>query len=190
MKFQILALVLTTLLFSCEKEDQPVSYEYTNLNDTTVKYNHHVELDIDKDGEKDFLASTLLIGTATADRLQFKISSTKRNRILLQEEESPSILNNDEIISKNDQPPYSWSAIGSAIIVERVIPIDLAEMYWEGAWKNKQSKYLPVQLVKQGGNVYNGWIRISFTNDNQSKIILHDAAYCKTANVQIKAGQH
>jgi hypothetical protein len=108
----------------------------------------------------------------------------------LHEEESPSILDNDKMITKNDQPPYSWSAIGAAIIVERVIPIDLAEMYWDGAWKNKQSKYLPVQLVKQDGNVYNGWIRISFTNDNQSKIILHDAAYCKTANAQIKAGQH
>jgi hypothetical protein len=189
MKIQILTLALTTLLFSCEKEDQPVTYEYTDLNDTTVSYNHPVALDLDKDGVNDFLASTLLIGTATSERIQFRITSTQANRILLEEEESPAIMDNDAAITKNDLPPYTWTAIGAAIIVERVIPIDLSEMYWEGAWKNKQNKYLPVQLVKQNGNTYNGWVRISFTNDNQSKIILHDAAYCKTTNVQIKAGQ-
>ncbi len=190
MKFQILALALTILLFSCDKKDPLVSYEYINLNDTTVAYNHPVGLDIDKDGTMDFLASTLLVGTSTADRIQFRISSAQRNRILFEEEESPAIMDNNAVITKDDQPPHTWTAIGSAIIVERVYPYNLSETYWEGTWKNKQNKYLPVQLVKQDGSVYNGWIRISFTNDGQTKIILHDAAYCKTANAQIKAGQH
>lgn len=192
MKLQILGLALATMLYSCEKEDQDqtVTYGYTDLNDTTVSYNHHVELDLDKDGERDFLASTVLIGKSTGDHLQFRISSAFANRILLQEEELPAMLENDATITKSDQPPYTWTAIGSAIIVERIIPIDLSEMRWEGAWKNMQNKYLPVQLVKQSGKVYNGWIRISFSNDAQSKIILHDAAYCKSPNVQIKAGQH
>lgn len=190
MKFQILAIAITTLLFSCEKEDQPVSYQYLNLNDTTVYYNHPVELDIDKDGERDFLASTVLIGAATADHLQFKISSAFKNRILLEEEESPAVYDQDAVITDKDQSPYIWTAIGSALIVERVIPIDIAENYWEGVWKNKQNKYLPIQLVKSNGSIYNGWIRISFSNDAQSKIILHDAAFCKNSKVQIKAGQH
>ncbi|MCU7551443.1 hypothetical protein OCK74_20140 [Chitinophagaceae bacterium LB-8] len=190
MKLQILALTMTTLLLSCEKEDKPVQYQYTNLNDTSVYYNHPVELDLDKDGEMDFLASTQLIGTSTGDHIQFRISSVFRNRILLQEEETPSMMNNDAIISNNDQPPYTWTAIGSAIIVERIIPLNIADAYWDGVWKNQTSKFLPVQLVKQDGKIYNCWIRISFSNDAQSKIILHDAAFCKTASLLIKAGQH
>jgi hypothetical protein len=190
MKLQILAIAFSTLLFSCEKEDQPVSYQYINLNDTTVYYNHPVELDLDQDGERDFLASTVLIGTATADLLQFRISSAFKNRILLEEEESPAMFDQDALITGNDQSPYIWTAFGSALVVERVMPIDLNETYWNGVWKNKQNKYLPIQLVKGNGSIYNGWIRISYSNDPQSKIILHDAAFCKSSKVQIKAGQH
>jgi hypothetical protein len=189
MKRYILSIAIIASFVSCEKENQPTVIEYTNFNDTAVRYNHPLELDLDKDGEMDFRASTLLIGTATGDLIQFRVSSKLRNRILLEEEESPAMLDNDALISRNDQPPYTWTSIGSAMIIERVIPIDMSNNYWNGVWKEKQNKYLPVQLVKDDRKVYNGWIRISFSNHADSRIIIHDAAVSKTADREIRAGQ-
>jgi hypothetical protein len=189
MKRYIFSIAVVASLISCEKEDQPQVIEYTNYNDTTVSYTHPVELDLDKDGEMDFSASTLLLGTSVGDHLQFRIGSKERNRILLEEEEKPAMLDLDVQISKNDQPPYVWTPIGTAMIVERISPIDLSDTYWNGVWKEKQNKYLPIQLVKENGKVYNGWIRISFSNHANSRIIIHDAAVSRTEGREIRAGQ-
>jgi hypothetical protein len=190
MRSSILLMALILLISSCEKEYAPVTFEYTNLNDAVLTYQNPIPLDLDKDGEADFNATTRLISyNNTGDHLQYIVSSVEMNRLMIQEEEQPKMLSQDETISTNASASYEWTAIGTALLVEQIIPIDISQNYWQGTWKDQQNKYLPVQLVKEGGKIYNGWIRISFKEGNPNRIVLHDAAVSKTAGATVKAGE-
>ncbi len=190
MKPFVLLLAVLLMLSSCHKEDQPLTFTYTPLNDAVLTYQQPVPMDLDKDGETDFTANTRLIGSReTGDHHQFIVTSHKANRLLMHEETLPRMLSQDAAITTSDEEPYMWTPIGVAVLVEQVQPIDLSQSYWQGTWKDQQHQYLPVQLVKAGGIIYNGWIRISFMGTNPSRIILHDAAVSQKAGVSIKMGQ-
>ena len=98
---------------------------------------------------------------------------------------SPRVFNETEKIAAADAETYTWTK-NNAFLATRVYTPDPAFSYWEGAWKDKTSKYLAVKL-KAGNQFYTGWIRIS-AGGTQSKMIIHDFGYSKTANAEIKAG--
>lgn len=188
-KLSILA-AFSLFLFSCtkDKEETPVTLEYTNFNNTAITSTNHINIDINKDGVNDFYATTGLSDIGENVHLQFLITAQGANRVLIQGEETPKLLEKDEVITKANQGNYEWSPINPALIVEKVMPMDPAASFWQGTWKDKSNKYLPVQVAKEG-KIYNGWIQISFSSTTPFKIIIHDAAVSKVADVNIKAGQ-
>ena len=191
MKKTLLFAPLAVLLFSCEKEKDEVvesNFTYTNLNNVAITSNNHLEFDLNNDGVKDFHATTVLVDQNDADRLQFKINTKQGNKVLLQNGQIPKVMESGDSIKKVGHTPYEWTSQYGALIVERVMPVDVAQSRWEGAWKDKRNKYLPIQIVKDG-KTYNGWIQVSFSDTTPFKIVLHDAAVSKTPDVGIKAGQ-
>lgn len=189
MRASLLLIAVVIYCFGCTKEKPPVVIEFTNLNDASVSYNHHLSIDLDKDGQADFNAVTQLIADTEGDHLQFRINSVSKNKILLQDDYQPKMMERDDLIVQNDQPPFIWSPIGTAMLVEHITPMDVTQSRWAGKWKEQQSKYLPVRIVKDNGTSYAGWIRISFSSTLPLHIIVHDGAVSKTPNVTVKAGQ-
>ena len=190
MKKTFLFASLAVVLFSCKKEDDevvPSNFIYTNLNNVAITSNNHLEFDLNNDGVKDFHATTQLVDQNDADYLQFIINSKQSNKILLQNEALPKVMETGDSIKKTGHTPFVWTSNG-ALVVERVMPVDPAQSRWQGAWKDKRNKYLPIQIVKDG-KTYHGWIQVSFSDTTPFKIILHDAAVSKTPDVGIKAGQ-
>lgn len=188
MKALSFLMALSLFVFSCERnnEDVPVTMEYINLENAEVYHNHNLDIDLDKDGIKDFYVTTQFISYTEDDRIQYIITPRNDNRSLLEHGNVPKAFEQDAIISKNSPSPYLWAS-GNALLIERVVPLDIAKSYWEGAWKDKMSKYLAVQVNKDE-KLYNGWIRIS-VSPTYSRLIIHDAAISKTPDVGIKAGQ-
>jgi hypothetical protein len=193
MKKTFLFASLAVLLFSCKKEDDEVSstIEYTNYNNRAVTETTDLVLDLNKDGANDYVVTTQPVSDGTSTRLVFKVAKYQgtANRILLQEDEgAPKMMEKNETITKEALPDYEWTPLHLANLVEHVTPAQPAAPYWQGTWKEKQNKYLPVQLLKDN-KTYNGWIQISFSAANTPQIIVHDAAVSKEADVSIKAGQ-
>ena len=58
--------------------------------------------------------------------------------------------------------------------------------YWEGKWKTRSHKYLPLQIQKNGKR-YNGWVELSCDTGSQ-KTILHKAAISKKEESAVRAG--
>ena len=189
----VLIACATMLMMSCSKNETPppqASIEYLNLNNAVVTANDVLDIDLDKDGTYDFMVTKELSQTnaGQADLLEFRVFSIGQNRILMQSDRTPARKEFGVLIEKDSEAPYQWDPLNSAAIVSRVIPVDIANSYWQGAWMNQQNKYLPVQLMKDG-KFYMGWIQISFSNVLPARIIVHDAAYNKIAEQPIKAGQ-
>jgi hypothetical protein len=88
-----------------------------------------------------------------------------------------------DVISRN-VTGYTWWEISAIVLAEKIITY--TESHWEGAWKNADHKYLPVQMKKQG-KLYHGWIELSF-NTTEEKLILHRSAISKEEDKDVKAG--
>jgi hypothetical protein len=188
----IYAIVCVGIFFTaCSKKENPtpLSIQYVNLNNAAVTTDQSVNIDLDQDGTIDFYVTKELKETAAGqdDLLEFRVVSRQQNKLLIQQNGTPARKEAGVWIRKNDEGEYKWDASEHAVIVTRGIPIDIANAYWTGTWKDQYNKYLPIQLIKDG-KTHNGWIQLSFSTVLPSRIIVHDAAYNKTADEPIQAG--
>lgn len=188
----IYAVACIGLFFAaCSKKENPtpVSIEYVQLNNATVTTDQSVNIDLDKDGTVDFLVTKELRETAAGqdDLLEFRVVSGQQHKLLVQQDGTPARKEPGVWIRKENEGAFQWDASQHAVVITRVLTIDLANAYWQGTWKDQYNKYLPVQLIK-GGKTYNGWIQISFSPILPSRIIVHDAAFNKVAGEPIQAG--
>jgi len=188
----IYAIACIGIIFTaCSKKENPipVSIEYVNLNNAVVTTDQSVAIDLDKNGIVDFSVTKELKETAAGqdDLLEFRVVSTRQNKLLIQEDGTPARKEAGVWIRKDDEGNFKWNASEHAIIVTRVLTPNPANAYWQGIWKDQYNKYLPIQFIKDG-KTYNGWIQLSFSPVLPSRIIVHDAAYNKTADEPIQAG--
>jgi len=192
---KIYSLALAVLLLAaCKKEkttqpETPVPHpvmQYLDLHDESIGFSQIKIIDINNDGTNDFLVSTLLVGDPILqrDRRQYYISSGTQSRLLMDgNNQSPVLIKNEEI--KLQHPGYGWFEVNSLLLAEKIVPM-IGNPFWQGNWKAVSHKYLPVQ-VKKNGNIYNGWVELSF-DMVQEKIVLHKTAVCTEAGKTIKAG--
>lgn len=192
---KICSLVLSVLLLAaCKKEKAtrpgtPVPHplmQYLDLHDQSIGFGQVKLVDINSDGSDDLLVSTLLVGDPILerDRRQYYISSGTQSRLLMDGNSQSPILGKDDEI-KLQHPGYNWFEVNSLLLAEKIVPMT-GNPFWQGNWKAVSHKYLPVQ-IKKNGDIYNGWIEISFDTASE-KVILHRAAVCTEADKTVKAG--
>lgn len=190
-KFFIPALCLL-FLFSCKKDKKTLpephpSMQYTDLGNAAVRFNEFKKINIDGDNTFDFLFSTLLVGDPIGrrDRQQYYVSSSFDAFLPVSGEEQLLMLNKDDAITIANRNGYNWFNASSVVLAEKIIEENGSE-HWEGKWKNASHKYVPVQVNREG-QLYNGWVEISF-NIIPGEIILHRAAIAREAGKDIRAG--
>lgn len=190
-KYMYAIVCIGVFFTACSKKETPtpLSIQYVNLNNAAVTTDQSVNIDLDQDGTIDFYVTKELRETAAGedDLLEFRVVSRQQNKLLIQQNGTPARKEAGVWITKNDEGEYKWDASEHAVIVTRGIPIDIANAYWIGTWKDQYNKYLPIQFIKDG-KTHNGWIQLSFSAVLPSRIIVHDAAYNKTADEPIQAG--
>ncbi|HMU11515.1 MAG TPA: lipoprotein [Ferruginibacter sp.] len=192
MKKILIPALAVLLLAACKKTTitpPPTPHpqmQYLHLHDESIRFGQIKKIDINSDGTDDFLVSTLLVGDPILerDRRQYYISSSTESRFLQDGNNQSPILNKgDQVMLQH--PGYGWFEVTSLLLAEKIVPM-IGNSFWQGAWKQANQHYLPVQ-VKKNGSIFNGWIALSF-DTMQEKIILHKAAICTEAGKTIKAG--
>jgi hypothetical protein len=117
-------------------------------------------------------------------RLQFCAFSMTDTYLLNDANDQSAVLNKTDQIS-DQHSGYQWFDLSAIVLAEKIVPVS-GTSFWEGNWKLADHKFLPVYINKNG-NVYYGWIELSF-DPLAEKMILHRAALCTEAGEKIKAG--
>jgi hypothetical protein len=189
-------LSIIVCLISCKKEsskpDTPNSptpkMEYFDFLNKEIKAGlPGLSIDFNRDGQKDIIFSTRLVGDALnqVDKLQFLVQSNiKVNLAVKSSEEMPILKMGDSIFLSNFQD-YFWYELSSIVLVQKIISSTQPPV-WEGPWKNASHSYIAFQIVDVD-KIYAGWIDISVDIENE-KLIIHKAAISKEANKIVKAG--
>ncbi len=185
--------VLAGVLFSsCRKKDivlpAPAEMNYVNFNDRVVAYQQpSVILDIDNNNENDLGFGVLLVGDPLLqqDKRQFRVSSGIYTKLTVNSNEETPVMEKGETVFLSSFNGYNWFEVSSIILVQRIEGVT-GSVFWTGNWKTASRKYLAFQLLKNSER-YNGWIELS-VDIAQGKIILHQAAYSKLPEKNIRAG--
>ena len=186
--------MLVLFLAACKKDKPAVQVpttphplmQYLDLHDEPISFGGVKMIDINGDGTNDFLFSTLLVGDPVLerDRRQFYISSSTTSHLLVDgNDQSPVLAANAEIKLQHDG--YQWFEVVSLLLAEKIIPVN-GTNFWQGAWKDVQHKFIALQ-VKKNGNIYNGWIEITFSTTAE-RIILHRGAISTEPGKTVRAG--
>ncbi|MBU2905982.1 hypothetical protein KO529_14385 [Arenibacter algicola] len=152
-----------------------------------------IELDIDNDGNLDFLTFTVLHADQDGDHLYFGIKPIANNMIksslpnenyyldmgFIQSEEYLDIINCE---LKNDQ---IWTS-GRNTLVLRHTESECSIRY-EGSLQHETEEIEAIKLSKLEATNY-GWLRFKFDKDSEC-ITLIDYAYNLDRDAPIKAGQ-
>lgn len=192
-------LTLASILFliSCSKDDhiqlpapaEPIlpEMQYLDLQDRQVSFSTGQTIDIDGDGQNDFLFSTRVIGDPIeeVDKYRFSMYSGIYSKLLVSGNNGSPVLTKGEKISKDNRLPYEWYIISEVELAEKIISKD-APPFWRGEWKDASHRYIAVQLIRNE-QLYNGWIELSI-DVIKDKLILHRGAISKEADKMVKAG--
>jgi len=185
--------VLIMLLSACKKDKGPQPtiplphplMQYSNLHNESILFGQQRAIDINNDGSVDFVFRTQLVGDPVfkLDRKQFHLASKVEAYLLHDPSDQTPVLNKGDQVSIMHNG-HQWFHIADIIVAEKIIPLNGAS-FWRGRWQDAVYKYLAVQ-VKKNGNVYNGWIELSFDSVLE-KLVLHRAAICTEPGITIKA---
>jgi hypothetical protein len=88
------------------------------------------------------------------DRIQFYASSGINRNLLNDAQDQSPVLNKMDVISKN-MTGFIWWEISAIVLAEKIITY--TESHWEGAWKNADHKFLPIQLKNRTNFITAGW---------------------------------
>lgn len=158
--------------------------EYVPLADRVFKINDPVVLDINKDGRYDFLFYTELFSEASNEYAEYRVVPQIESAIAVSAA-VPKVFNENEVIGQSNAGA-TWTD-DPVVIAKRIEETNPANIYWEGACKEAENKYLGTQLTKDG-KVHQCWIRISIVKE-KGWLILHDAAIGKEPGKDIIAGK-
>ncbi len=178
-KFIILILAFFAFV-SCEEEEVvPPMIRYTNLNNATAGELKSFSLDIDTDGDSEFLFTTALAANALGDYRQFVITAPRTNQVFEIAGRAGVLEAGQEIAPGN---PFEKNV--QPLVTKRITNSGIS---WAGDWKDVRNKYIGIRFRLRDQEYYYGWIRVSF-DKSAEQLILHDFAYQKKVNTGLKAG--
>jgi hypothetical protein len=120
------------------------------------------------------------------DKKQWLVTSSFEANLPVNSTEQIPVLRHLDSIPLNNFSGYAWYNASSIVLSQKTVPVT-SPPYWEGDWKDASHRYVPIQVEKQNG-LYNGWIEVSFSIDNE-KLILHKTAISKEPNKGIMVGK-
>jgi hypothetical protein len=181
MKRIVSILFLFTLLIACDNEPEiQQGITYIDLQDVTAGHNKLFSLDIDQDGDTEYVFTTTLAADAAGDQLQFMIYPSRNNQVF-EIAGRVGVLSEDQEIApgnpfdKNVQPMVIKTITDSGI-------------NWSGDWKEANNQFVGIRFYLRDKGYHYGWIRVSFDQTN-GQFIIHDYAFMTTLNMKIVAGQ-
>jgi hypothetical protein len=172
--------MITTLAACNEEPEIQQGITYINLQDVKAGYDKSFSLDIDKDGDSEYLFTTTLASDAAGDQLQFAIYPSRSNQIF-EIAGRVGVLNEGQEIAPGN--PFQKNV--QPMVIKTIT--DAGES-WSGDWKNAENQFVGIRFFLKDQGFYYGWIRISFDQTNE-QFIIHDYAFMTTAGMKIAAGQ-
>lgn len=165
---------------SCQEVEQlPAAINYVNLNDATASQAKSFSLDIDQDGDTEFLFTTVLAADATGDLRQFVISPARENQVFEIAGRVGVLEAGQEIAPGN---PFDKNV--QPMVVKR---ISNTATSWSGDWKDADNRFVGIRFKLNDQGYHYGWIRVSFDKEAE-RMVIHDFAYRTTVDSKIAAG--
>jgi len=182
MKFSIalLAPVFLLMLISCEDAVESNSQiVHRELNEQVLGYPDSYLLDVDLDGETDFVFGTRIVMQNGKVHMEYNVYPTRGNAVF-------DLAGRVAVLSR-DQPiePGNPFSKNTAPLVNRITEDD--EIRWEGDWVQVTDKYLGFHFTDFSDTKRYGWISVSFNSETET-LMIHDVAYQLQGNQGIKAG--
>lgn len=182
MKFSTapLALVFSLLLISCEDAVESNSQIiHREINDQLLVYPDTYQLDVDLDGETDFVFGTRLVMQNEQVHVEYNVYPTRANAVF-------EIAGRVAVLS-HDQPiePGNPFQKNTAPMVSKIIDNDIIQ--WQGDWAQVSDKYIGFHFTDFNGIKRYGWINVSFSTETET-LFIHEVAYQLKGNHGIKAG--
>lgn len=181
MRFSVIFLAALFFLISCDDDTVPARQliVYKELQADAV-YLSTVNVDMDNNGDPDFLVSTTLTSDGEDVHVEYKVYAVGANQVfdvagrvaLLSEGQAIAPGNP---FTKNTEP-----------LVTKVI--SATGDSWRGDWVGITNGFVGVRFNSGDGKMHYGWIRLSF-NAEREAITVHDYAYHANPKVAINAGQ-
>lgn len=138
-----------------------------NLEDAVARYDQPYVLDIDHNGDSEFVFTTLLVADDLGDHLQFRIVS-RHDHAVIGHDDRVDALDPGKTIVADDQFDPDVS-----VLVVKTTTNEGTE--WPGPWNDTQNKYAGIRFRLHEQRYY-GWIRLSFDRSAE-ELILHDMGY-------------
>ncbi|MFD0750521.1 hypothetical protein ACFQZS_10230 [Mucilaginibacter calamicampi] len=191
-------LLLSLLAFiSCKKSavnpapDEPPFTDpemtYIDLTGKSVAMDQSLSIDFDKNGKFDILFMTERRAydgnTKSADVFMVYNGLACNLATNMANETTPDLQKGNKI-SRADLPNHEWYPVLGFTLMQKVSTA--TQTYWEGSWKDKDHRYLPLELIING-QTHRGWIEL-FADTNSGKIVFYRAAISKTPQTKIRAG--
>jgi len=191
-------LLLGLLAFaSCKKNstepkpDEPAFVDpemtYIDLTGKSVAWGESLAVDLDGNKKTDLLFYTELhsidLNTKVVRKYFVNAGTAVTLAALISNETTPD-LEKGAIISRDKFPGYEWHPVLNFSLMQYVTAG--SQTYWEGSWKDRDHRYLPLEL-NISGNTYPGWIEL-FADTKNEKLVFYRAAFSKTPQTRIRAG--
>jgi hypothetical protein len=186
--------LLMLLIAACRKpqtenppaEPKPVM-EYRELNNTAVRRNQPLKIDLNGDGAKDIWFYTEDVADTYLEKTYLKfyaLSLTSTSLPMTAADKAP-VAEKGRKISDTSFPGYEWWPISEVTLAQKVTE-NSGPVYWQGLWKGAIHQFLPFAVTKSG-SLYYGWLELSFDTTAEN-IILHRFGISKEAGKEVLAG--
>jgi len=160
---------------------------YIDLTGKSVPMDKSLSIDFDLNGRYDIIfrterhsfdgntksADVFLVNNGVACNLAFNPA----------DDTTPDLQKGDKI-SRADLPKHEWYPVLEFTLMRKVSAA--TQTYWEGSWKDRDHRYLPLEMIING-QTHLGWVEL-FADTNSGKIILYRAAVSKMPQTRIRAG--
>jgi hypothetical protein len=193
-----LFLLFLLIFISCKKENNDPKPEepsfadpemtYIDLTGKSIVMDKALAIDFDLNGKIDILFKTerhsFDLNTKSADVYMVNSGVACNLAVNMANETTPDLAKGG-MISRADLPGLEWYPVLSFTLMQKVTTASNA-IYWEGSWKDRDHRYLPLELIIKG-QTHLGWVEL-FADTNNGKIVLYRAAISKEPQTRIRAG--
>ncbi len=176
----IVLLLISYFISSCQQDEivQP-AIRYVNLSGAITNHEQSYHLDIDQDGDTDFLFTTVFLTDELGAQYQFLVYPSRANQVF-------EIAGRVGVLAAMQEiaPGNPFDSKVQPMVVKSITADGIT---WMGDWKDATNQYVGIRFTLQDQAYYYGWIRVSFDRLKE-QLIIHDFAYRTVVNSKIEAG--
>lgn len=190
MKWMIAILISSSVLFSCQQDDDlkpvPSAINHTVLEEPFPVMNLNAYLlDLNEDGIQDFSINVMSVGFDRGVRNYFQIQSNRDARVMLSEEEITPLSAGASIGPETAPEVSGWSIFAGALMVRTVTENQPDQ--WSGPWAPDEDFYAGLS-IRVNGEYHYGWVKLLADRESHA-VFVQEYAFNEKPNQAIKAGQ-